>query len=288
MGTVSIESSERLSRCSTSAASSTRRAQRQEPRARGADRGPGRPRGRRDHRHQHGRPRHRHPAGRQPRGHGRGPAARARATRTPMRRGGIRPTAAEPTRHGGHARPLLRAKQCDAEHDAVIEAGGLCVIGTERHESPTHRQPAARPFRPPGRPRHDPVLPVAGRRPHAAVSAATAWTRSPHDGEDRHARRHAHPGRHGLQGHRERPAPGGEHALRRPQERAGIRRRHEPAARGHLRASATPSWTARTSTDRIPEIIRDAVERNGGARAAPRSARATTGTSRRSTCGRRT
>ena len=32
-------------------------------------------------------------------------------------------------------------------------AGGLYVLGTERHESPAHRQPAARPLRPPGRSR---------------------------------------------------------------------------------------------------------------------------------------
>ena len=42
------------------------RAQRQAARARGRDRGPGRPQGRRHHLDQHGRPRHRHRAGRQP------------------------------------------------------------------------------------------------------------------------------------------------------------------------------------------------------------------------------
>ncbi len=42
--------------------------QRQVPRARGLDRGPGRPQRRGHHRHQHGRPRHRHPPRRQPRG----------------------------------------------------------------------------------------------------------------------------------------------------------------------------------------------------------------------------
>ena len=40
---------------------------------------------------------------------------------------------------------------------------------------------------------------------------------------------------HSHQGDRGRPAPGRGHALRRPQERARIRRRHEHAARGHLR-----------------------------------------------------
>ncbi len=35
----------------------------------------------------------------------------------------------------------------------VAEMGGLHIVGTERHESPPHRQPAPRPRRPAGRPR---------------------------------------------------------------------------------------------------------------------------------------
>ena len=42
--------------------------------------------------------------------------------------------------------------ETDAEKVKVIEAGGLCIIGTEARKPP-HRQPAARPFGPPGRPR---------------------------------------------------------------------------------------------------------------------------------------
>ena len=53
-----------------------RGAQRQASQARGRDRRPGRPQGRRDHRHEHGRPRHRHHPGRQSRDDGLGPAAR--------------------------------------------------------------------------------------------------------------------------------------------------------------------------------------------------------------------
>ena len=37
-------------------------------------------------------------------------------------------------------------------HDAVLAAGGLHIIGTERHESRRIDNPAARPFRPSGRP----------------------------------------------------------------------------------------------------------------------------------------
>ena len=44
------------------------------------------------------------------------------------------------------------------EAAAVREAGGLFIIGTERHESPPYRQPAARPCRPSGRPRCFPLL----------------------------------------------------------------------------------------------------------------------------------
>ena len=38
----------------------------------------------------------------------------------------------------------------ERRHHQVLEAGGLRVIGTERHESRAHRQSAAWPFRPPG------------------------------------------------------------------------------------------------------------------------------------------
>ena len=59
--------------------------------------------------------------------------------------------------------------ECKAEGDKVRELGGLYVLGTERHESPPHRQPAAGPLRPPGRPRREPLLPVARGRAHAPV-----------------------------------------------------------------------------------------------------------------------
>ena len=43
-------------------------------------------------------------------------------------------------------------KVTDAEAEEVKAAGGLFILGTERHESRPHRQPAAGPRRPPGRP----------------------------------------------------------------------------------------------------------------------------------------
>ena len=41
--------------------------------------------------------------------------------------------------------------QVKDEHEEVVKLGGLYVLGTERHEVPPYRQPAARPFRPSGR-----------------------------------------------------------------------------------------------------------------------------------------
>ena len=72
--------------------------------------------------------------------------------------------------------------------DGVLDSGGLYVLGTERHESPPHRQPAARPLRPPGGSGRDALLPVGPGRGRCACLPATACTRSwtssgPADGE---------------------------------------------------------------------------------------------------------
>ena len=64
--------------------------------------------------------------------------------------------------------------QTDAEHDEVVELGGLYVAGHRAARVAPHRQPAPRPFRPPGRPGRVAVLPVARGRPDAAVRVATA------------------------------------------------------------------------------------------------------------------
>ena len=115
-----------------------RGAERAPPRARGADRRPGRQARRHHHRHQHGRPRHRHPARRQCRhAHRRGTRRHARGRRA----------------HGhGRGDPQGRA---GAEGKG---AGGRRPLRA-RHRTPrepAHRQPAARPLRPPGRPRAAP------------------------------------------------------------------------------------------------------------------------------------
>ena len=101
------------------AGGAAQRPQRQAPRAGGGDRRPGRAQGGGDHRHQHGRPRHRHHPRRQPEmlaqkrsGHRRGPESGL--CRRPWR----------------STRPSAPPKS-----EEVLEAGGLYILGTERHES---------------------------------------------------------------------------------------------------------------------------------------------------------
>ena len=130
-------------------------AERQAARARGAHRRAGRPSGRGDHRHQHGGPRHGHRAGRQPRGGARGPAA------------GAERGADEAAR-----------EQVQAEWQAAPrEGGGGGRPAHHRHRAPRvppHRQPAARPLRPPGRPGLQPLLSVDGRQPDAHLRRSGA------------------------------------------------------------------------------------------------------------------
>ena len=80
VGTISIEKSEHLSTLLKKRRHQARGAQRQVPRARGRDRGPGRPLRGRDHRHQHGRPRHRHHPGRRARLPRRRPSSSSRSS----------------------------------------------------------------------------------------------------------------------------------------------------------------------------------------------------------------
>ena len=109
-----------------------------------------------------------------------------------------------------------------------------------RHRAPRvapDRQPAARPLRPPGRPRRVALLPLRRGRPRAPVR------RRPHLPHPRPAR----PGRQGdrrggadrgqdaLEADRERPEEGRGAELPDPQARPRVRRRDEPAARDHLR-----------------------------------------------------
>ncbi len=76
--------------------------------------------GRGDHRHQHGRPRHRHRARRQPR--------RPRADARSIRRRTRKPMPGRPATKFSSA--VRRGRR-----QSVLDAGGLHIIGTERHES---------------------------------------------------------------------------------------------------------------------------------------------------------
>jgi len=72
----------------------------------------------RDHRHEHGRPRYGYRAGRQSRGPG-APDAEGQGAHT-----------------GGMETTLIQCRQqCAVEKEKVIAAGGLHILGTERHES---------------------------------------------------------------------------------------------------------------------------------------------------------
>ena len=125
-----------------------RGAQRQAARARGAHRRAGRPARRGDHRHQHGRPRHRHRARRQPRGRDRRRSSRRRGHRRRAARGSCAPTGSSATTQ-------------------VLAAGGLHIVGTERHESRRiDNQLRGRSGRQ-GDPGSVALLPVDGRQPDA-------------------------------------------------------------------------------------------------------------------------
>ena len=104
-----------------------RGAQRQAARPRGDDHRAGRPQGRGHRRHQHGRPRHRHHARRQPGVHRRGRAARRRACRR------SRPPTS--TRRPGPTRCTAPRSRSRPSTRRSSTAGGLYVLGTERHES---------------------------------------------------------------------------------------------------------------------------------------------------------
>ena len=96
---------------------------------------------------------------------------------------------------------------------------------------PAHRQPAPGPLGPPGRPRREPVLPVARGRAHAPLRHRR---HAVGDGPDP-ARRRADRGQDGDQGHRARPEHRRGPQRRDPQGRPQVRRGPERAAQGDLR-----------------------------------------------------
>jgi len=121
------------------------------------------------------RPRHRHPFGWEPKSMAADPA------RGEAKRDGLEPAAYEKVlaevkdmqryglpgdrRSGKLAAALAKVrKQTEAEHNRVVELGGLHILGTDGTK-PAHRQPAPRARGRPGGPRLLPVLSLAGRRP---------------------------------------------------------------------------------------------------------------------------
>ena len=181
------------------------------------------PQGRRHRRDQHGRPRHRHHA-RRLGGVPRRPGAAREGPRPARGRRGLR---ARLARHAG-------ARQAAGRRRARRGQGGRRAL-RPRHRAPRvapHRQPAPRPVGPPGRPGRVPVLPVAAGRADAAVQVRLGRPGAHHaEGPRRPADRE----QVGDQLDRVRAGPGRVAELRLPQERPEVRRRDEPAARGHLR-----------------------------------------------------
>ncbi len=150
VGTTSIEKSERLSANFAAQGRAARGAEREVPRARGGDCGAGRAAGDGDHRHQHGRPRHGYSAGRQSGFHGapgageEGPGARhqrgrgrhqARWRRRDFCASTTRGRSSRLPSRSGRRRIKGHAETAQKDHEQVIEAGGLFILGTERHES---------------------------------------------------------------------------------------------------------------------------------------------------------
>ena len=190
---------------------------------------------------------------------------------------------------------VLNAKEHERESEIIMDAGqpGAVTIATNmagrgvdiklddgvrdarravraRHRAPrvaAHRQPAARPLRPPGRPGRDALLPLRAGRPRAPL------------------RRRPHPRDHGALQDPGRPADGGVDPLasdrgraeegrgaelRLAQERPQVRRRDEHAAHGHLRA-APPRARRRRPVRRDPRLDRGG--RRGERRASSRMPR---------------
>ena len=125
-------------------------------------------------------------------------------------------------------------KQCDTEHDDVIAAGGLHILGTERHEARRiDNQLRGRAGRQgdPGSSRfylslQDDLMRIFGSDRISGLMQRLGMEEGvPIEHDD------------GQQGHRTRPEAGRSAELLRPQTPPRIRRRDEQAAREHLRAA---------------------------------------------------
>ena len=242
-----------VARCSSGAGSSTRRSTRScTSGSRGVVAQAGRTRRRHD-RHQHGRPRHGHPARRQPRGPRVGHPPQARAQPRRGRRGDVR-----------RRRSTRRRRTPSEDHEVVVAAGGLHIIGTERHESRRiDNQLRGRAGRQgdPGSSRFylsldDDLMKrfasdrVAGLMERLGLEDDVAIESQPR-----------------VQDDRERPEPRRGLQLRHPQARRRVRRRHQQAARDDLRRARQGPAQRGPDRDR-PRVPRRRGRRHG--RAVPR------------------
>ncbi len=140
----------------------------------------------------------------------------------------------EPTDEEEKAVKAEIAAEIEAKRAVALGAGGLFVLGTERHESRRIDNQRARPDWSPGRPGPLEILHVVRGRPAAHLRRRPA------------GRHHAHLRRGGRRGdypqvaeqrHRHGPEAGRAAQLRDPQEPAQIRRRGERPAQGRVRAA---------------------------------------------------
>ncbi len=148
---------------------------------------------------------------------------------------GLEPGSPEYDKAWDQRLPEIEA-QVERAREQVMEAGGLYILGTERHESRRIDNQLRGRSGPPGRPRRVALLPLGGGRPRAPVR------RRPDLPDPRSPRAHRRGGRGGadrgqdaLQADRGGPEEGRGAELPDPQARPRVRRRDEPAARDHLR-----------------------------------------------------
>ena len=172
-----------------------------------------------------------------------------------------------------------------AHRDAARRMAGAARPGGEggrpahhRHRAPrvaAHRQPAARPLRPPGRPGQLALL-------HGARGPAAAHLRrrahQPHHGDAQDARGRGDRARDGDALDRERAAQGRGAQLRHPQAAARVRRRRQRPEEDDLRAEERAARVAgRLAAHRRPARRRD--RRTCSACTCPRRASRSSGTS---------
>ena len=137
-------------------------------------------------------------------------------------------------------------REWQVRHDQVIEAGGLHIIGTERHESRRIDNQLRGTFRTPRRPRIVAFLPVHGRQLDAHLRLRPD---ARHHAVHRLGEGRGHRAPHGQQRHREGAAQSGGAQLRHSQESARIRRRLQRPAPSHLPAAPRPDGRGRHLRD---------------------------------------